>query len=43
MKFYRYKNKLSGPLLDRFDMFVEVNQVSCEELNPIQMKKNQKI
>ena len=29
----RYKNKLSGPLLDRFDMFVEVNQVSCEELN----------
>ena len=29
----RYKNKLSGPFLDRFDMFVEVNQISCNELN----------
>ncbi|WP_455538213.1 YifB family Mg chelatase-like AAA ATPase [Terrisporobacter sp.] len=29
----RYKNRLSGPLLDRFDLFVEVNQVSCEELS----------
>lgn len=28
----RYKNKISGPLLDRFDMFVEVNQVSFEDL-----------
>ncbi|WP_122638241.1 YifB family Mg chelatase-like AAA ATPase [Romboutsia sp. Marseille-P6047] len=28
----RYKNKISGPLLDRFDMFVEVNQVSFDDL-----------
>ena len=29
----RYKNKLSGPLLDRFDIFVEVNPIVCDELN----------
>ena len=29
----RYKNKLSGPLLDRFDIFVEVNPILCDELN----------
>ena len=29
----RYKNKLSGPLLDRFDLFVEVGEISYSELN----------
>ena len=29
----RYKHKLSGPLLDRFDLFVEVSQISYGELN----------
>lgn len=29
----RYMNKLSGPLLDRFDIFVEVNQILYKELN----------
>ncbi|WP_297133758.1 YifB family Mg chelatase-like AAA ATPase [Terrisporobacter sp.] len=29
----RYKNKLSGPLLDRFDIFVEVNPILCDDLN----------
>ena len=28
----RYKNKLSGPLLDRFDIFIEVNSLPYEEL-----------
>ena len=28
----RYINKISGPLLDRFDMVVEVNQVKYDEL-----------
>lgn len=29
----RYRNRLSGPLLDRFDIFVEMTQVSFEKLN----------
>jgi magnesium chelatase family protein len=29
----RYINKMSGPLLDRFDIFIQVNSVSYEELN----------
>ena len=29
----KYINKISGPLLDRFDIFVEVNSISCEELS----------
>ena len=29
----RYKKKLSGPLLDRFDLFVEMSPISCDELN----------
>lgn len=29
----RYLNKISGPLLDRFDMFIEVNSIPYEEFN----------
>jgi magnesium chelatase family protein len=29
----RYLSRLSGPLLDRFDIFIEMSQVSFEELN----------
>jgi magnesium chelatase family protein len=29
----KYLNKMSGPLLDRFDIFVEVNPVSYDEIN----------
>jgi len=29
----RYHGRVSGPLLDRFDIFVEVNQVSFEDFN----------
>lgn len=29
----RYRNKLSGPLLDRFDIFVEMTQIPFEKLN----------
>lgn len=27
----RYINKISGPLLDRFDLFVEVNSIPYKE------------
>src|SRR5699024_2856190 len=30
---HRYLNKLSGPLLDRIDLHVEVDNVSYDELN----------
>lgn len=29
----RYRNRLSGPLLDRFDMFVEMTQIPFKKLN----------
>lgn len=29
----RYLNKMSGPLLDRFDMFIEVNSIPYDEFN----------
>jgi len=29
----RYLNKISGPLLDRFDIFIEVNQIPFDEFN----------
>ena len=38
----RYKNKLSGPLLDRFDLFVEVGEISYSELNKKCKVKNHK-
>ncbi|MGL5751059.1 MAG: ATP-binding protein, partial [Paraclostridium sp.] len=38
----RYINKLSGPLLDRFDMFVEVNSVSYDELNSNKKEESSK-
>ncbi|MCG4734249.1 ATP-binding protein, partial [Casaltella massiliensis] len=29
----RYLGKISGPLLDRFDMFIEINSIPYEEFN----------
>jgi magnesium chelatase family protein len=33
MQMQRYLNKISGPLLDRIDLHIEVNKVSYEELS----------
>lgn len=38
----RYINKMSGPLLDRFDMFIEVNSVSYDELNSKKQEESSK-
>ncbi|MBU5334974.1 YifB family Mg chelatase-like AAA ATPase [Intestinibacter bartlettii] len=31
----RYKNKISGPLLDRFDIFLDVDPIECDEFNKV--------
>lgn len=36
----RYINKMSGPLLDRFDMFIEVNSVTYDELNSTKLEES---
>ena len=40
----RYINKISGPLLDRFDIFVEVNSIKYSDFNSLkQEESSQKI
>lgn len=39
----RYKNKISGPLLDRFDIFVEVNSIHYSEFNNKKSEKSKNI
>lgn len=38
----RYLNKISGPLLDRFDMFIEVNSISYDEFNNNKIEEKSK-
>jgi magnesium chelatase family protein len=38
----RYLNKMSGPLLDRFDMFIEVNSISYDEFNSKRIEEKSK-
>lgn len=38
----RYLNKLSGPLLDRFDMFIEVNSIPYDEFNSEKVEEKSK-
>lgn len=38
----RYKNKLSGPLLDRFDIFVEMAQITFKKLNDKSQEESSK-